>query len=69
MDYLKILEIKSLTELIKIGFDGYAMGGLAVGESQNEMFDVLDDIKEHLPDEKPHYLNGCWDTIRHYWCC
>ena len=45
MDYLKILEIKSLNELIKIGFDGYAMGGLAVGESQNEMFDVLDDIK------------------------
>ena len=44
--------------MIKIGFDGYAMGGLAVGESQNEMFGVLDDIKEHLPDEKPHYLMG-----------
>ena len=34
------------------------MGGLAVGESQNEMFNVLDDIKEHLPYEKPHYLMG-----------
>ena len=54
----KDLRIKSLNELIKIGFDGYAMGGLAVGESQNEMFNVLDDIKEHLPDEKPHYLMG-----------
>ena len=54
----KDLRIKSLTELIKIGFDGYAMGGLAVGESQNEMFDVLDNIKEYLPDEKPHYLMG-----------
>ena len=54
----KDLRIKSLNELIKIGFDGYAMGGLAVGESQDEMFNVLDDVKEHLPDEKPHYLMG-----------
>ena len=54
----KDLRIKSLNELIKIGFDGYAMGGLAVGESQNEMFEVLDNIKEHLPSDKPHYLMG-----------
>jgi queuine tRNA-ribosyltransferase len=54
----KDLRIKSLNELIKIGFDGYAMGGLAVGESQNEMFNVLDDVKEYLPEEKPHYLMG-----------
>ena len=54
----KDLRIKSLNELINIGFDGYAMGGLAVGESQNEMFKVLDDIKEFLPLEKPHYLMG-----------
>jgi len=54
----KDLRIKSLDELINIGFDGYAMGGLAVGESQNEMFKVLDDIKEFLPPEKPHYLMG-----------
>ena len=54
----KDLRTKSLNELINIGFDGYAMGGLAVGESQNEMFAVLDDIKEFLPPEKPHYLMG-----------
>ena len=54
----KDLRIKSLNELIKINFDGYAMGGLAVGESQDQMFSVLDDIKEFLPDEKPHYLMG-----------
>ena len=54
----KDLRITSLNELIKIGFDGYAMGGLAVGESQDEMFSVLDDIKEFLPNEKPHYLMG-----------
>jgi queuine tRNA-ribosyltransferase len=54
----KDLRLKSLKELIKLNFDGYAMGGLAVGESQKEMFTVLDDIKEYLPDDKPHYLMG-----------
>ena len=54
----KDLRLRSLKELISIGFDGYAMGGLAVGESQQEMFAVLDDIKEFLPNEKPHYLMG-----------
>ena len=54
----KDLRLRSLKELINIGFDGYAIGGLAVGETQNEMFSVLDDIKEFLPDEKPHYLMG-----------
>jgi queuine tRNA-ribosyltransferase len=54
----KDLRIKSLNELIKINFDGYAMGGLAVGESQDEMFSVLDDIKDFLPENKPHYLMG-----------
>ena len=52
------LRFKSLNELIKIGFDGYAIGGLAVGESQKEMFDVLDDIKELMPEDKPRYLMG-----------
>ena len=54
----KDLRKKSLSELIKIDFDGYAMGGLAVGESQNEMFEVLDYTKKFLPPEKPHYLMG-----------
>tara|TARA_Y100000992_G_scaffold211943_1_gene145775 strand:- start:473 stop:1585 length:1113 start_codon:yes stop_codon:yes gene_type:complete len=54
----KDLRLQSLKELINIGFDGYALGGLAVGESQNEMFEVLDNIKEHLPVNKPHYLMG-----------
>ena len=52
------LRLKSLDELTKIGFDGYAVGGLAVGETQNEMFTVLEGIKEYLPEEKPHYLMG-----------
>ncbi len=54
----KDLRLKSLNELIKLEFDGYALGGLAVGESQKEMFKVLDDIKSKLPEEKPHYLMG-----------
>jgi len=54
----KDLRIKSLQELLKINFDGYAVGGLAVGETQEEMFSVLDDIKQELPEDKPHYLMG-----------
>ena len=54
----KNLRIKSLEELLKIDFDGYAIGGLAVGESQKEMFSVLDDIKDQMPPKKPHYLMG-----------
>jgi len=54
----KDLRIKSLKELISIDFDGYAIGGLAVGESQDEMFKVLDYLKDELPKDKPHYLMG-----------
>ena len=54
----KDLRIKSLEELIKIGFDGYAIGGLAVGESQKEMFQVLDDLTEKMPNNRPRYLMG-----------
>ena len=54
----KDLRVNSINELTKIGFDGYAIGGLAVGETQKEMFDVLDDIKEYMPIDKPRYLMG-----------
>ena len=54
----KDLRIKSLNSLTRIGFDGYAIGGLAVGETQSEMFSVLDDIKNYMPDDKPRYLMG-----------
>ena len=52
------LRIKSLDELTKVGFDGYAIGGLAVGETQSEMFKVLDNIKNFMPEDKPRYLMG-----------
>ena len=48
----------SAESLIDIGFDGYAVGGLAVGEGQEEMFRVLDFAAPMLPAEKPRYLMG-----------
>jgi queuine tRNA-ribosyltransferase len=48
----------SARELMEIGFDGYAVGGLAVGESQSAMFDTLDATTPHLPQDKPRYLMG-----------
>ena len=54
----KDLRLKSLNELIKINFDGYAIGGLAVGETQKEMFNVLDDLIPNMPENKPRYLMG-----------
>ena len=54
----KDLRQQSLEGLMKIDFDGYALGGLAVGESQKEMFEVLDNIKSILPTKKPRYLMG-----------
>jgi queuine tRNA-ribosyltransferase len=54
----KDLREESLEGLTKIGFDGYAIGGLAVGETQKEMFKVLDNIIPSMPKEKPRYLMG-----------
>ena len=52
------LRLQSLSKLVDIKFDGYALGGLAVGETQNEMFKVLDAVKKHIPKNKPRYLMG-----------
>ena len=52
------LRKRSLELLTNIGFDGYAIGGLAVGESQVEMFKVLDGLKHIMPFDKPRYLMG-----------
>ena len=52
------LRRRSINALCEIGFDGYAVGGLAVGESQSAMFDVLDATVPHLPATRPRYLMG-----------
>ncbi len=52
------LREESCKALQDIGFDGYAVGGLAVGEGQDVMFKVLDFTMPHLPQDKPRYLMG-----------
>ena len=52
------LRRESVAALRDIGFDGYAIGGLAVGEGQAQMFDVLNYTAPALPDDTPRYLMG-----------
>ncbi len=52
------LRAESAAALRGIGFDGYAIGGLAVGEGQELMFSTLDHTVPHLPADKPRYLMG-----------
>ncbi len=52
------LRRKSLAEICALPFDGFAMGGLAVGEPPVEMYKVLDEIVPDLPTDKPRYLMG-----------
>ena len=52
------LRAYSAEKLKEIGFDGYAIGGLAVGEGQETMFKVLDYAPQMLPEDKPRYLMG-----------
>ncbi|QYZ70940.1 tRNA guanosine(34) transglycosylase Tgt [Neotabrizicola shimadae] len=52
------LRAESAEALQRIGFDGYAVGGLAVGEGQEAMFGVLDYSPDMLPADKPRYLMG-----------
>ena len=54
----KDLRLESLKKLTDIGFDGYAIGGLAVGETQQEMFETVKNITDHMPFNKPRYLMG-----------
>jgi queuine tRNA-ribosyltransferase len=52
------LREQSAKELTKIGFDGYAIGGLAVGEGHDLMLKTLDVTEPHLPKDRPRYLMG-----------
>ena len=54
----KDLREESINNLIEIGFDGYALGGLAVGETQTQMFKILNETIHFLPEGKPRYLMG-----------
>ncbi len=52
------LRLESLAGLVDIGFDGYAIGGLSVGEPKEEMLSVLDTLGPVMPADKPRYLMG-----------
>ncbi len=52
------LRDESLAGLVDIGFDGYAIGGLSVGEPKGEMMAMLDNIAEKMPADRPRYLMG-----------
>jgi queuine tRNA-ribosyltransferase len=54
----KPLRIESAKALVSMDFDGLAVGGLAVGEPQDVMLDMLETVMPHLPEDKPRYLMG-----------
>ncbi len=54
----KDLRLKSLKELTELDFDGFAIGGLSVGEPKDIMYEVLDYTACELPEDKPRYLMG-----------
>lgn len=54
----KDLRESSAKDLVKLDFDGYSIGGLAVGEPTEEMYDIVDFTTDLLPENKPRYLMG-----------
>jgi queuine tRNA-ribosyltransferase len=52
------LRRQSLERLLEIGFEGYAIGGLSVGEEKSQMYDVTEFVAPRLPADKPRYLMG-----------
>ena len=52
------LRLESIERLTEIGFDGYAIGGLSVGEPKEEMFKVLSYLPANMPSQSPRYLMG-----------
>lgn len=54
----KDLREKSVSDLLKLDFDSYAIGGLAVGEPIDQMYELIDFTTDLMPDERPRYLMG-----------
>lgn len=52
------LRVWHMEEIAKLDCDGYAIGGLAVGEPTQVMYDIIDAVEPHMPQEKPRYLMG-----------
>lgn len=58
-----VLRKESALRTIEVGFDGYAVGGLSVGESRHEMIEALDATTAELPADRPRYLMGVGDPL------
>lgn len=52
------LRIENMKEIAKLNLDGYAIGGLAVGETADEMYRIIDAVEPYMPKDKPRYLMG-----------
>ena len=52
------LRIENMKEIAKLDLDGYAIGGLAVGEATEDMYRIIDAVEPYMPTEKPRYLMG-----------
>ena len=52
------LRVRHMQQIAELGLPGYAIGGLAVGETAGEMYDIIDAVEEHMPQDKPRYLMG-----------
>jgi queuine tRNA-ribosyltransferase len=52
------LRVRHMKQIAELDLDGYAIGGLAVGESHQEMYDTIELLNEHMPKNKPRYLMG-----------
>jgi queuine tRNA-ribosyltransferase len=57
------LRVESAQRTVDVGFDGYGIGGLSVGESRPEMLDALDACIPELPADRPRYLMGVGDPV------
>ena len=54
----EVVRIENMKEIAKLDLDGYAIGGLAVGESTEDMYRIIDAVEPHMPKDKPRYLMG-----------
>lgn len=52
------IRVENMKEISQLGLDGYAIGGLAVGETAEEMYDIIEQVEPHMPKDKPRYLMG-----------
>lgn len=52
------IRIKHMNDIVRLDLDGYAIGGLAVGETADEMYGIIDRVVDYMPSDRPRYLMG-----------